>query len=81
MLSALLTQFWPYLAAAAGALVAIFAVYKKGEKSGKDGMKVKEAEARAKNIEDIKRSQRAADAVKPSAADELSDPNNRDNWK
>lgn len=81
MLSTLFAQFWPYLAAAAGALVAVFAVYKKGEKSGKDGMKVKEAEARAKNIEDIKRSQRAADAVKHDPAGELSDPNNRDNRK
>lgn len=75
-MSALLASVWPYLLAAGAAVIAIFSAYAKGRSAGTDTQKAKEAEARAKNLDDIRRSNDAAAAAR---VDELSDPNNRDN--
>lgn len=67
-------------AAIAGIVVALgtlFGLFKAVQKTGVDKQKAKEAEARAENLEDVRRAQRAGDAVR--ADDSLhDDPNNRD---
>lgn len=61
-------------AAAVAVLIGVWRVFVAGQKSGEDRRKVKEAEARAKNLEDIKR---AANAKPVGGVSD--DPHNRDN--
>lgn len=48
-------------------------------KDERNAQAAKEAKARAKNLEDVKRAQDAARAVHPDDGRMQSDPNNRDN--
>jgi len=78
MVSALLGQFLPYIIAAGVALAAIATAYLKGDRAGANREKAKGAQARADNLQDVKRAQDAAAAVRPDDGGMLNDPNNRD---
>lgn len=69
----LLLQFWPYIAAAAAALLSVLGLYATGRAAGKNAQLVKEAKAREQNLDKIKR----AAAARP-AGGVSDDPNNRD---
>lgn len=69
------------LASAATVLLSLFGIYKKGESSGVNQQKVKEAEDRGKNLEDVRKAQDAAAAVRPNDGGMSDDPHNRDNWR
>jgi hypothetical protein len=71
-----------WLTVIAGSAIALLGVLWRmlagAKKAGRDEQLVKEAKARAKNLEDVKRAQDAAARVDSNPAGELSDPNNRD---
>lgn len=74
-----------WLTVIAGSAIALLGVLWRmlagAKKAGRDEQLAKEAKARAKNLEDVKRAQDAAARVSNDPADELSDPHNRDNWR
>lgn len=72
-MSALLLQFWPYIAAAGAALIGIWRLYATGKSAGINQEKAKEAAARERDLDAIKR----AAGARPSGSVE-DDPNNRD---
>jgi hypothetical protein len=71
-----------WLTVIAGSAIALLGVLWRmlagAKKAGRDEQLAKEAKARAKNLEDVRRAQDAAARVSPDPAGELSDPNNRD---
>lgn len=72
-MSALLLQFWPYIAAAGAALIGIWRLYATGKSAGVNQQKAKEAKARDEDLDRIKRAADARPIGLPS-----DDPNNRD---
>lgn len=77
-----MTTFWAIVAAIAAGALALFGFGAKAKKAGVDEQKAKEADERAKNLDDVRKAKDAADAVRPADPDSLSDdPNNRDNWR
>ena len=65
------------IVAALGALLGLF---KTVQRTGHDKRRAEEAEARAKNLDDVRRAQDAAAGVRPATPEQLhNDPHNRDN--
>lgn len=75
-----LAQIWPYLLVAGGAIIGLLGYGRSKRLEGVSQQKAKEAEQRARNLDELRKAADAAAAVRPGAS-ELSDPNNRDNWK
>lgn len=70
------------ITAAIGGIVAalglLFGLFKTVQKTGVDKQKAKEAEARAKNLEALKRAADAGIGIRPDDGGVLTDPRNRD---
>lgn len=76
LVASIVATVWPYLIAGGAIILALLGYGAQRKSAGVAEQKAKEAEARAKNLDDIRRSNDAAAGVR---VDELSDPNNRDN--
>lgn len=73
-MSALIAWAWPYLIAAGAAFVGVWRIWAAGKTAGRNQERAKNAEARDKNLDRIKRAARA----KPRHGVQ-DDPYNRDN--
>ena len=66
--------------AALAGLLALWRIIAGAKKAGRDEQLAKEAKARAKNLDDVRRAQDAAAGVRPATPEQLlNDPHNRDN--
>lgn len=77
----LLNSLWPYLVAAGAAAIALWRILANAKQAGINEQKVKEAAAREKDIQQIKKASDAAAAVRPDDGGMSVDPYNRDRAK
>lgn len=75
MLSALLSQFWPYIAAFFGAIIAYLSVYFKGKSAGEEKEKNKGNKEALDNVKKAKEAEADADKV-----DNIDDALRDNNW-